>query len=242
MNTTMDLKVKPVNLFVGNYGSGKTEVSVNLALALAESGSTVEMADLDVVNPYFRSREVRHLLEKQNIRTVLPDDGLLNADLPIVVPGIRGLIQRPRGVAILDVGGDDVGATILGSLRDVLLAADHDMLQVVNGYRPFTDTVEGTVAITREIEAAARLSVTGVVGNPHLMEETTLDTILNGYAFTCDVAQELGLPVLFITCPEALIDALSPDAVACPVLPIRQRLLPPWKRRQALGPKKFLLS
>jgi len=228
-------------LIVGNYGSGKTEVAVNLAVNRLKYGP-VQVVDLDVVNPYFRSREVRSILEAKGVEVIVPEERLIEADLPVVVPQIRGAILKPKGLAILDVGGDNVGATVLGSLNDELVSRPHDVLQVVNVKRPFTETVEGCVAITREIEAACRLKVTGVIGNAHLMDETDEKTILDGYKHARGVAEALGVPLKFITCEERVLATLDRAAIRCPILPLSRQMLPPWRRRQALGSQNFLLS
>lgn len=232
---------KPVVLFTGNFGSGKTEVAVNFALNRLGLGCPVQIADLDVVNPYFRTREVCEILSGFGIDVVVPEHSLLMADLPVVVPQIRGIIDRPKGISILDVGGDDVGATVLGSLRDSILRADHDMLLVVNQMRPFTDSVKGCLKIAREIEAAARLKLTGVVGNSHLMDETTPSIIEEGARFAHEVAEELKVPVRFVTSEERLIPDLDIGRLGCPLLPLTRQMLPPWRRRQKVGPKTFLL-
>ena len=238
----MDLKLQAVVLFIGNYGSGKTEVAVNFAVNRLSQGIRVRIADLDVVNPYFRSREVHDILEAKGIGVVVPENRLMDADLPVVVPQIRGLIEHPDGIAILDVGGDDAGATVLGSLHDAFLRSPYDMLQVVNVKRPFTENVNDTLAITREIEAASRLNVTGVVGNSHLMDLTDAQTVRDGYFYAKEVADALGVELKFITCEERLLAQLDPGEFSCPVLPITRQLLPPWRRRQALGSQRFLLS
>ena len=238
----MDTTTEPVVIFIGNFGSGKTEVAVNFAVDRISSGIPVQIADLDLVNPYFRSRELRDVLEANGIEVIMPDGSLADSELPIVVPQIKGIIERPKGVAILDVGGDDIGARVLGSFHPVLSRSPHDMLQVLNICRPFTDTVSGAVTITREIELASRLRVTAVVGNSHLMDETTAGIIREGYRFTTAVAGELGVPVKFIACEKRLLPDLYPAEFECPLLPITRQLLPPWRRRQKLGPQNFLLS
>lgn len=238
----MLLDFKPVIIFVGNYGSGKTEVSVSVARTLRAGGERVCVADLDLVNPYFRSREMREVLEAEGIEVVIPEDRLLNADLPVLVPRIQGMIRRPDGFAVLDVGGDDVGARVLGSLNDALTVSPHDVVQVVNARRPFTDTVSGCLAITREIEQSARIRVNAVAGNTHLMEDTDLKSIYDGHDFARSVAAELGVPLKFVTCPVALLDDLDRDRITCPVLPFTRQLLPPWSRREKLGSRVFRLS
>ncbi len=237
----MDLDLAPIVLFIGNYGSGKTEVSINFALDRLARGP-VSVADLDVVNPYFRTREVREMLRKEGVEVIVPEERLMDADLPVIVPGIKGAIEHPRGMVILDVGGDSVGATVLGSFHPVLTRTAYDMLLVVNANRPFTDTVENCLKIYREIEGASRLKATGVVGNSHLMDETDLGTIREGYRLTAAVADEMNLPLRFITCDEKLLPDLDLTDIGCPVLPVTRRMLPPWKRRENLGHRKFLLK
>lgn len=238
----MELTHAPIVLFVGNYGTGKTEVSVNFAEDRHHAGWPVQIADLDLVNPYFRSREVKTIMESLGIGVVAPENDLQNADLPILVPQVRGLIERPQGLTILDVGGDNVGATVLGSLSDSLKKHPHEMWQVVNGRRPLTDTVAGCVRITREIEAAARLPITGLVDNTHLMDETDLPCLLDGLRYAQAVAQALGVPLLFATCVESLYPEFMRTAPPCPVLALKRRMLPPWRRREKLGPRNFLLG
>jgi len=238
----MNINLKPVVLFIGNYGSGKTEVSVNFAVNRISTGSVVQIADLDLVNPYFRSREVRELMEEKGIEVIIPESGYLNADLPILVPEVQGSIAQPKGITILDVGGDNVGATVLGSLKSVLENSSFDMLQVVNAMRPFTETVEGCTNITKEIEQAARAKVTGIVGNTHLMEHTTTETIYEGYEYSVEVAEKLKVPLVFITCETRILPELDTSRIKCPVLPLTRQLLPPWQRKQKLGSQNFLLS
>ena len=185
-------------IIVGNFGSGKTEVSVNLALALAES-HPVQIVDLDIVNPYFRCREAREEMEARGIRVVYPQGEYHSADLPIILPEVRGVLAAKEGFVILDVGGDDLGARVLSSLADLLEDREYTMLQVINTRRPFTRDVEGCLKIKAEIEAASRLSVTGFIANTHLMDETVEATILEGLEVAGSAAKAAGV-ALGITC------------------------------------------
>ena len=237
------LTTQPIVLFVGNYGSGKTEVSVNFSIAGANAGLDVRIADLDLVNPYFRCREAREALELSGVGVVLPPEEFLYADLPILSPSVKGMIQRPDGLAVLDVGGDDAGATVLASLAPAFPEGGYEMLQVVNRCRPFTDTAEGVLRILDDIERASRLHITGLVSNAHLMDETSAETIYDGYALAREVGERRGLPVRFVTAARALastLDATRLDDV--PVLPLDRLLLPPWRRSAALGSSKFRLD
>ena len=217
-------------LIVGNYGSGKTEVAVNLAIQLSAHQS-ISIVDLDIVNPYFRCREAREEMEGFGIRVINPEGDYHAADLPIILPEIRGSVLQGDGMVIVDVGGDDAGARVLSSLADVFADRPYDMLQVVNAKRPFTGTVEGCLKIGSEIEAASRLRITGLVSNSHLLEETDTRTVLEGLALAGQVAKTAGVPVSLVTANESLRDELNIEPFGCPVLWIKRRMLPPWKLR-----------
>jgi len=228
--------LKGIVIIVGNYGSGKTEVAINLAVAShAEGVAGVRIADLDLVNPYFRTREARHQLHRLGIDVVLPPEKYLHADLPILSPDVAGMIKQPGPLNILDVGGDHVGANVLAAVADAFGGKPPQMLQVVNPYRPFTETVAGCMKIRREIEAAAKLDMTGIVGNANLIDETDVNVIYEGHRFVQRFSRESGLPVAFVTADVGLMTDLDPDRLACPVLPIRRQLVPPWGRSANLA-------
>lgn len=224
----MDFNLKGIVFIVGNYGSGKTEVCINLAVDQKLKNTDVRIADLDLVNPYFRTREARDVLSRLGVEVVLPPEKYMQADLPILTPAVAGMIQKPSELTLLDVGGDDVGATVLAALGDPLKGKDVQMLQVVNPYRPYTETVNGCLSIRSEIEAASKLSVTGLVGNANLIEDTTAEDIYNGYAFMKKLSDKSNLPLLFITAPENLSSDIDTDKFSCPLLTIRRQLVPPW--------------
>jgi hypothetical protein len=229
MDTKLDyVPEHRVALIVGNYGSGKTEVAVNLAIRLRER-QPVSIADLDIVNPYFRCREARGEMESLGIRVINPEGDYQAADLPIILPEIRGVVQRSEGTLILDVGGDDAGARVLGSLADVFADQPYVMLQVLNGKRPFTETAAGCLKIGSEIEAASRLRITGLVSNTHLLEDTDAATVREGLRLAREVGEAAELPVSFVTVNESLRDEFDAQSAGCPVLWIRRRMLPPWK-------------
>lgn len=221
-------------IIVGNYGSGKTEVAVNLAMHRRREGMTVQIADLDLVNPYFRAREARVALEAIGVAVVLPPARYMQADLPVLSPKISGMIRNPAQLALLDAGGDDVGATVLASLAGHLGDRPARMLQVINPFRPFTETVESCLKIGREIEASSKLTITGIVGNANLIDETDTKIIYNGYDIVRQVAVESGLPLEFVTADINLLDRLDLKWFACPVLPIERQLVPPWKKAAQL--------
>ncbi|MDP7115283.1 MAG: cobalamin biosynthesis protein CbiA [Myxococcota bacterium] len=234
---TTSLPVARLMAFVGNYGSGKTEVAVNYALQMAARGERVAIADLDIVNPYFRCREATEQMEARDIEVVVPRGANRHGDLPIVLPQIKGLLSRPDGVSILDVGGDDVGARALSHLAgDFPRPGQYRMLQVINRSRPFTDTVEGCLRMRGEIETSSRLFVTGLVSNTHLIMETTADTVREGYDFALEVAERSGLPLEMVVVPAWIADELDLTAFDVPVMVINREMLPPWvDDSQSLG-------
>lgn len=229
------IALEGILIIVGNYGSGKTEVAVNLAVERRNAGFGVRIADLDLVNPYFRTREARKILRDLGIDVVLPPEQYMHADLPILTPAVAGLIRDPAPVTILDAGGDDVGVTVLAALADAMKNRPVRMLQVINPFRPFTDSVEGCRQIRAEIEAASRLSVGGFIGNANLIDETDAETILEGHDFCQQLAREADLPLECVTAAEELLPALDLDKLDCPVLPIRRQLVPPWRPSGAMG-------
>jgi hypothetical protein len=235
-----ELDLSGIIVIVGNYGSGKTEVSINLAVDQKTKGRTVQLADLDLVNPYFRTREARQALSALGIEMVLPPQALRQADLPILVPQVAGLIRQPGDLAILDAGGDDVGATVLAALADAFQHAAQPVrvLQVINPFRPNTQTVQGCLSMRAAIEAAARLPVSGWVGNAHLMAETTLEHIQYGYELMVALAHASRLPLAFMAVAQDLLAGAAADHWNCPVLPIRRQLVPPWEKAYPLFQKE----
>ncbi len=226
---------------VGNYGSGKTEVAVNLALALAGKDS-VRIVDLDIVNPYFRCREARQEMEDRGIAVIYPKGEYHSADLPILLPEVKGAIEAPDGLTILDVGGDDVGARVLSSLSAAITARPYDLLQVVNARRPFTSDVAGCLKMKADIESSSRVPVTGVISNTHLMEETDAGVILEGIALARETAAAAGVDLAFATADEGLAEEVARYPGLCPLLVIRRRMLPPWFMRRRTDRAGWLLE
>jgi hypothetical protein len=221
---------------VGNYGSGKTEVSVNLSLQLARSGARVQIADLDIVNPYFRCREASWLMEAHGIRVVVPPGAQAWADLPIILPEIRGMLHpEPGTISIFDVGGDDVGARALASFRTSIADGDYQLWQVINAKRPFTDTVGGCLAMRRAIETSSRFSVTGWIVNSHLIDETTTDAVLDGWRLAQAVSAETGVPIRLVAVMDTLADAPELAVIGAPILRLTRHMLPPWLTAQPVG-------
>jgi len=226
--------IKGIVVIVGNFGSGKTEVSINLAVNRKRAGLDVKIADLDLVNPYFRTREARKPLSELGIEVVVPDERYLQADLPILSPVISGLIRRPSALTLIDAGGNDVGATVLAALADSLRNKSVHMFQVVNPYRPFTDTIESCLKMRGEIEKASKMTINGIIGNANLIDDTSVDNVYSGYDFVKALSDESLLPLKFITAPLGLLPQIDTKRFSCAVLPIERQLVPPWRKAAEL--------
>jgi len=219
-------------VIVGGYGSGKSEVSVNLARYLLDAADqSVTLADLDIINPYFRSREAARELTDLGVGVLIPPGDHSQADLPIIIPHIKGAIQRNEGYLILDVGGDDAGSRVLSSLDGAFIDNGYEMLLVMNASRPFTSTVEGTRQLIREIETSSRLKFTGLIANTHMLEHTTPDVVADGLALTEKVASATALPVRFVSVLQSVLKDMKVAPKAHPVLPLGRSLVKPWEKR-----------
>lgn len=200
---------KRLTILCGHYGTGKTNVAVNLALAMAEAGEPVTVADLDIVNPYFRTLDSGAALEQAGVRMICSRFANSNVDIPSLPPDLYAITDDHSRRVVIDVGGDDSGAMVLGRLAPAITAEDsYAMWLVVNRYRPLTPDIPSTVAVMREIEAAAGLGFTGVVNNSNLGEETTAETVLASAEYARGVAAAAGLPLVATTVDERLYEAL----------------------------------
>jgi MinD-like ATPase involved in chromosome partitioning or flagellar assembly len=228
----LEIKLEGIVIIVGNYGSGKSEVSINLAAKKKHEGADVRIADLDLVNPYFRTREARRALTKLGIGVVLPPQRYLQADLPILDRAVAGMIRSSGQLSLIDAGGDDVGATVLASLADSFKDRSYSMLQVVNPLRPFTDSIAGCLKIRREIETASKMTINGLIANPNLIEETSPEDIINGYDFVEKLSRASSLPLRFLAITTDLLPKVNSKQFSCPILPIKRQLVPPWKKAE----------
>ncbi len=216
------MALSPKNLIIcGHYGAGKTNLSVNLALYLAARGEAVTVADLDLVNPYFRTADFRQLLAGAGVRLVAPVYANTNLDIPVVPPQLAGAIGG-EGRLIIDVGGDDDGAVALGGYSAQLERQGYAMYYVINALRePDPDPLE-EAALLRAVEKSARLKVTGLVNNTNLGRETTAEIIRNSRGYVDAVARAADLPVLFTA-------ASAGDGPEDGMFPVTVYVKPPWE-------------
>ena len=187
---------KRITLIAGHYGSGKTNIAVNYALHLAQAGEKVCIADLDIVNPYFRTKDSAEVLEKAGVELISPQCANSNVDLPALPAEAYRLVQDKTAYAIMDIGGDDRGAYALGRYRPFILEENnYRMAFVANASRPLTRTPEEALEVMREIEAACGINFTCIVNNTNLAAETTVDTVLDSVAYIEKLCTLSGLPL-----------------------------------------------
>ncbi len=198
---------KRITLFMGHYGSGKTFIAVNYALALKKQGKQVSIYDLDIVNPYFRTIDAQKRLTQAGVELIVSPYAETNVDIPAMNSASYKMIADKSRFAVCDIGGDDRGALALGRFsKDIEKENDYDVLWVVNNLRPETRDIEGALAIKEEIERASRLKFTGIVNNANLGSETDEQIILNGYEFCKKLSSNTNLPIKFTAIREDLLN------------------------------------
>lgn len=201
--------MKRVTVVAGHYGSGKSEFSVSLAMLLAKNPAPyarVALADLDVANPYFRSRECRKILENAGVRVHSGAyDTEITAELPALGAGPRAMLEDPECRLIIDLGGNDAGARVLRQFGEYFSAGDHELFAVVNFNRYETQTPEAAAAHIHSIERELGMRVDGIVNNTHLLRETTVQTVRNGYEKARRLSDAIAIPLIFTCYPAPLI-------------------------------------
>ena len=201
---------KRLTLFAGHYGSGKTNIAVNYALHLAGEGNPVSIADLDIVNPYFRTADSAKELAAAGVRLITPQFANSNVDLPALPAEAYRLLADKQSYGIMDIGGDDRGAYALGRyVPSILEENNYRMVFVANCYRPLTRTPEEALEVMGEIEAACHLRFTDIVNNSNLGSETDVDTVLQSLDYIAKLSELSGLPVFLHTVKADLAPQLT---------------------------------
>lgn len=189
-----------LRIFTGHFGSGKTETALNYAIRLAEEDHRVCVVDLDIVNPYFCSRDVRNVLMSKDIRLISAAPSLANAELLVISPEVYSVFNDKRYEAVIDVGGDDLGAVALGQYQRYFKNEAYDMFFVINAHRPLSADRAAVINYIERIENASRLKVTHLVANTNMSFETTVDDVLMGDEFVAQLSCELNLPHAMTVC------------------------------------------
>jgi tRNA uridine 5-carbamoylmethylation protein Kti12 len=219
---------KRLVIVIGHYGSGKTEFAVNYAVKMKEIYENVSIADLDIVNPYFRSREKREFFEEIGIK--LFDSSIRNTavDLPALPAELMGVIINPNIKSIIDVGGDPVGARVLARFAEQIKNVDYDMFYVINGNRPDTSTVDGVINYLKMIEATSRLKITGLVNNTHMLKATTVEDVEFGHELTKKVSWESDIPIRYEAVIKETADKIKNHEIIEKLFPINLYMREEW--------------
>lgn len=224
----MFINDKRIRIIIGHYGSGKTEFSVNYAMKLKQAtNSKVAIADLDIVNVYFRSREKQVMLEEQGIKVIASSIAGNALDLPAVAADIITPLEDKSYEYVIDVGGDSVGARVLGRFKNYIEDGDYDMFMVVNANREQTMDLEGIKRHKETIEATSRLKVTGFINNTHLIRETTLEDVLKGDKLLKEASKELGIPIRYVSAMSHIASQI-PDEVSGEILALDLIMRDQW--------------
>ena len=201
---------KRVTLFAGHYGSGKTNIAVNYALALRAEGKKVNIADLDIVNPYFRTKDSAEELKKAGVDLISPQYANSNVDLPALPAEAYRIVEDKTCYSVVDIGGDDRGAYALGRYApEILKENNYRMVFVANYYRPLTRTADDAVEVMREIEKACGMKFTDIVNNSNLGPQTDTETVTDSLEFIKELSEKADLPVFLTTVRSDLADGLK---------------------------------
>lgn len=207
-------KSKRITLFVGHYGSGKTNVAINYVKQLRKEFDNCAIADLDIVNPYFRTKDSETELKDLGIRLICSDYAGSNVDIPALPQDIYAITDDRRIRAVLDIGGDDRGALALGRIAPMIKEEnDYEMVMVVNKFRPLTKDVQSTLEVMQEIEWACKIPFTAIVNNSNLGNETTVQDVIDSQKYAEDIAKATNLPVMFTSVVSSLTKDKSIEGI-----------------------------
>ncbi len=205
-----NLTHKRITVFLGHYGSGKTNIAINYALMLSREKENVVIADLDIVNPYFRTKDSEDMLSKKGIRLICSEYANTNVDTPALPADIYSVFHDKTAIGVLDVGGDDRGALALGRYVDFLKKENnYEILFVINKFRPLTKDAISTVSVMKEIESASGIRFTAIVNNSNLGEETTKQDVLSSLEYANEISKITNLPIKMTCVKEDLVKELD---------------------------------
>lgn len=201
---------KRISIICGHYGSGKTNIAVNMAIKAKKNFERVTIADMDIVNPYFRTKDSEELLEKAGINLICSEYANTNLDIPALPQDIYSIVDDKNQRCILDIGGDDRGAMVLGRLvSSIIEENDYEMLFVANKYRPLTQDAISAIEVMREIELACKIPFTAIINNSNLGNETTPEDVLESLAYAEEISNLTGIPIAFTSVNAPLFEALD---------------------------------
>ena len=221
---------KRITIFAGHYGSGKTNIAVNYALELSRERENVVIADLDIVNPYFRTKDSEAVLQKNGIRLISSAYANSNVDTPALPPEAYSIIHNRELTAVVDVGGDDRGALALGRYMPAVLEENnYEFLFVINRFRPLTQTAEDTLEVMGEIEQAIGARFTGIVNNSNIGGETTAQDVISSFEYADEISERSELPVKMTTVKDSLYGEIKDSGKN--IFPIKLYVKQSWSKK-----------
>lgn len=218
---------KRLKIIIGAYGSGKSEISVNLALNMRKNSpeDKVLLADLDIVNPFYRSADASKILEENNIRLISPMYANSNVDAPVLSGEVYVIFDDESYSGVFDIGGEDMGATILGSMKTRLDNTDADLLMAINTRRPFTSTADEIIIMASELQEASKMKITGFINNTNVLEDTTPEDVFEGEKIIKEVEKRTGIPLVMTSVMESLMTNEELKKIEAPEVMMMQRTI-----------------
>ena len=218
---------KRLKIIIGAYGSGKSEISVNLALNMRKNSpeDKVLLADLDIVNPFYRSADASKILEENNIRLISPMYANSNVDAPVLSGEVYVIFDDESYSGVFDIGGEDMGATILGSMKTRLDNTDADLLMAINTRRPFTSTADEIIIMASELQGASKMKITGFINNTNVLEDTTPEDVFEGEKIIKEVEKRTGIPLVMTSVMESLMTEEELKKIEAPEVMMMQRTI-----------------
>lgn len=212
--------IKKINIFIGEIGSGKTEISINFGINIKKDKKSVDIIDLDIYKPYIRLRDLKEKIEKFGVNVIAPPKDISRADLPLIVHASKKCIYDENKICVYDIGGGENSTFVLRQFPEIR-EFDYDLFYVLNIYRPFTKTLKDIEKNIRDIEIASGFSITGLISNTHLRFDTKVENIIEGYLTAKEVSQRLKIPIKYIGVKEDLIDKIEDSNLKNLILPIK---------------------
>ena len=223
----MNVGPERIAIFTGHFGSGKTELAINYSMAAAARGDKTLIVELDIVNPFFRTTEKRDVLEEQGIKVISPNLAGTGLDIPSLSAQIYSVFQKRDHKVIFDVGGDDIGATALGTFYPYFKEEDYRVYYVINVRRPLSSNEQDIIDMIEAIQANSRLGVSHLINNSNISYETTICDLLDGQAIVEKISMKINRPIAYISGMPEVLKGL-PVELRTKAFPLNIFMRPPW--------------